>query len=87
MDPKFLFNEAELKTRKVLTVNQVIEILVGFNEEKDWKLAIERGLPTRKLEVSSGKGGKRKRGLDGSEEGEEVEPAKKEEEEQIAEDI
>lgn len=57
-----MMSQSELKSRKVLTVNQVLEILVGWNETKDWKLAIYRGMPVRKLEQNEEQGkGKRKR--------------------------
>ncbi len=33
----------------MLTVNQVFDILIGWCETKDWKQALARGFPTRKL--------------------------------------
>ncbi|KAA1097582.1 tRNA (guanine(9)-N(1))-methyltransferase [Puccinia graminis f. sp. tritici] len=40
---------SQLKTRKVLTVNQVFEILVNYLVDQDWKIAFERVIPSRKL--------------------------------------
>lgn len=38
----------ELKNRKVLTVNQVYEILLAFSVEKDWAKAFDSIIPKRK---------------------------------------
>ncbi|PLW30112.1 hypothetical protein PCASD_16736 [Puccinia coronata f. sp. avenae] len=40
---------SQLKTRKVLTVNQVLEILVSYLDNQDWEKAFERVIPSRKL--------------------------------------
>lgn len=37
-----------LRTSSVLTVNQVVEILLSFNETNDWDMALDRHLPHRK---------------------------------------
>lgn len=39
----------QMNARKVLTVNQVVAILVGWTETRDWTRALQRGLPTRKF--------------------------------------
>jgi len=38
----------KMKTRKVLTVNQVFEIILQFLECKDWAVALEKVIPARK---------------------------------------
>ena len=38
-----------MSARKVLTVNQVFAILVGWTETRDWTQALQRGLPQRKF--------------------------------------
>jgi len=40
---------AELPTRKVLTVNQVVEILLHWNQSRDWKEALYSVMPKRKF--------------------------------------
>ncbi|KAG0146185.1 hypothetical protein CROQUDRAFT_77967 [Cronartium quercuum f. sp. fusiforme G11] len=40
---------AEMKSRKVLTVNQVLEIMLCWLKERDWRIAFERVIPIRKL--------------------------------------
>ncbi|EJD01535.1 uncharacterized protein FOMMEDRAFT_89981 [Fomitiporia mediterranea MF3/22] len=47
---------AEMKTRKVLTVNQVFEILVHWTENRDWKAAIYSVMPKRKFIQPSNSG-------------------------------
>lgn len=48
IDPSFLDGQ-KMNARKVLTVNQVFAILVGWTETRDWTEALKRGLPTRKF--------------------------------------
>ncbi|CEH14210.1 Uncharacterized conserved protein [Ceraceosorus bombacis] len=38
-----------LNSRKVLTVNQVFDILLGWVETRDWASALDRGVPGRKF--------------------------------------
>ena len=43
---------SHLPTRKVLTVNQVFEILVKWVETRDWELALYEVIPKRKFQDS-----------------------------------
>ena len=66
----------EMTTRKVLTVNQVFEIMLKWIETRDWKDALRQVMPTRKyVDGPRVRGGGRKNveGEDGSgvEEGDE----------------
>lgn len=58
---------ANLPTRKVLTVNQVFEILVKWAETKNWESALNDVMPKRKFNVE-GKHGKSKFGEEPAEE-------------------
>jgi tRNA (guanine9-N1)-methyltransferase len=40
-----------MPTRKVLTVNQVFDIMVKYNECQDWRLAFETVIPKRKFKA------------------------------------
>ncbi|KAF8214073.1 guanine-1-methyltransferase-domain-containing protein [Mycena galopus ATCC 62051] len=44
---------SELRTRKVLTVNQAFEILVHWVDSRDWESAFHAVIPKRKFEESS----------------------------------
>lgn len=54
---------SELKTRKVLTVNQTFEILLKWVETRDWEQALYSVIPPRKFHE------KRRRGKGDSKEG------------------
>jgi tRNA (guanine9-N1)-methyltransferase len=45
---------AELPTRKVLTVNQVVEILLHWNQSMDWKEALLGVMPKLKFKRPEG---------------------------------
>lgn len=45
---------AELTTRKVLTVNQVVEILLEWVATKDWREALYSVVPKRKFQSNEG---------------------------------
>lgn len=62
---------ANLPTRKVLTVNQVFEILIKWVETKDWEVALNHVMPKRKFNAE-GKHSKSKGGVDEEDEQEEV---------------
>jgi tRNA (guanine9-N1)-methyltransferase len=44
---------ADLRTRKVLTVNQAFEILVHWVETRDWEAAFHAVIPKRKFDESN----------------------------------
>jgi len=48
---------SHLPTRKVLTVNQVFEILVKWVETRDWELSLYAVIPKRKFQDGSGREG------------------------------
>lgn len=62
---------ANFPTRKVLTVNQVFEILIKWAEARDWEVALSHVMPRRKFNAA-GKRGKTK-GADEDEEQEQGE--------------
>lgn len=43
---------AEMTTRKVLTVNQVLEILLEWVATKDWRQALYSVMPKRKFQTN-----------------------------------
>lgn len=53
IDPSYLDGQ-KMQARKVLTVNQVFSILIGWTETRDWTAALKRGLPTRKFDTVIG---------------------------------
>ncbi|KAL0950160.1 hypothetical protein HGRIS_010154 [Hohenbuehelia grisea] len=57
---------AQLPTRKVLTVNQVVEILARWVETRDWEQALHAVVPKRKFNAT-GKKGKGAAGADADE--------------------
>ncbi|PKI83100.1 tRNA (guanine(9)-N(1))-methyltransferase [Malassezia vespertilionis] len=55
IDPSYLGGQ-HMGARRVLTVNQVFAILVGWTETRDWTAALQRGLPMRKFVAQEGTG-------------------------------
>jgi hypothetical protein len=39
----------QLNSRKVLTVNQIVEILISYDATKNWESAFYKTIPQRKL--------------------------------------
>ncbi|CAE6455859.1 unnamed protein product [Rhizoctonia solani] len=75
---------ADMPTRKVLTVNQVFDILVYWVTTRNWEEAMQKVMPKRKFNAN-GKKGRRSQAEVGDEDGEEPagddeEPVKSEEE-------
>ncbi|KAI5893630.1 uncharacterized protein SCHCODRAFT_02622319 [Schizophyllum commune H4-8] len=66
---------AHMPTRKVLTVNQVVEIMCKWVETRDWEKALLEVMPKRKFnpngrqQKGSGKGGEKEDGGEAGEEG------------------
>jgi len=58
---------ANFPTRKVLTVNQVFEILINWVETRDWEVALNAVMPKRKFNTS-GRHVKSQGDLDGDDE-------------------
>jgi tRNA (guanine9-N1)-methyltransferase len=48
---------ANLQTRKVLTVNQVVEIMLKWVETRDWQEALECVVPRRKFKTNNAEDG------------------------------
>ncbi|KAF8335035.1 guanine-1-methyltransferase-domain-containing protein [Cantharellus anzutake] len=46
---------SDMKTRKILTVNQVFDILLQWVETRDWELALREVMPKRKMKPSDSK--------------------------------
>ncbi|MCO5593075.1 hypothetical protein L7F22_047081 [Adiantum nelumboides] len=44
-------NEAQLGGKKVLAVNHVVDILLGWIETRDWDMAVDKGLPGRRAKL------------------------------------
>lgn len=42
----------QLKSRKVLTVNNIVEIITQYVDLKDWKAAFVNSIPSRKVDGS-----------------------------------
>jgi tRNA (guanine9-N1)-methyltransferase len=57
----------ELPTRKVLTVNQVVDILLNWVEHRDWKKALFDVMPQRKFETVSKKARREQKRIQGDE--------------------
>ncbi|OCH94524.1 hypothetical protein OBBRIDRAFT_769613 [Obba rivulosa] len=58
---------SELKTRKVLTVNQTVEILLKWVETRDWEKALWAVIPRRKFNEQGRKGKRGAKSEDGEE--------------------
>ena len=52
----------KLKSRTVITVNHVFEIMLLYSQTKDWKESLVRVLPARKMEGATENGGHKKTG-------------------------
>lgn len=52
----------KLKSRTVITVNHVFEIMLLYSQTKDWKESLVQVLPARKMEGATENGGHKKTG-------------------------
>ncbi|KAG9101999.1 tRNA (guanine(9)-N(1))-methyltransferase [Ceratobasidium sp. UAMH 11750] len=71
---------ADMPTRKVLTVNQVFDILMYWVSTRDWEQAMQKVMPKRKFNANGKKGkvpkGSPTQDLDGNAEGQDVDEDK-----------
>jgi len=57
----------KMASRKVLTVNQVVDIMLRWLQTKDWEKAFLQVIPSRKLPKPAAEGGNESANLESSE--------------------
>ncbi|KAJ2482778.1 tRNA (guanine(9)-N(1))-methyltransferase [Coemansia sp. RSA 2131] len=77
----------QMASRKVITVNQIFEILVKFVETGDWKRAFLEVIPQRKFNEGKSGGAKAVKDADGAAEGVEAEDTNEAEVSEEADDV